>query len=94
MEKTDNGRKLGQLVTSGLPRQTAAERRQRSFAIAVEEFHCDASGRLFMEAFCAVAPPKRPHSSEGGSGEWVGPEVQNIRSAQTEADAESNESAA
>jgi hypothetical protein len=72
MEKTDNGRKLGQLVTGGLPRQTAAERRQKSFAIAVEEFHCDASGRLFIEAFCAVAPPKRPSSPDDAGGERGG----------------------
>jgi hypothetical protein len=63
MEKADNGRKHRQLVTGGPPRQTAAERRQKSFAIAVEEFHCDASGKLFIEAFRAVAPPKRPRSS-------------------------------
>jgi hypothetical protein len=64
MEKADNGRKHRQFVTGGLPRQTAAERRQKSFAIAVEEFHCDSSGKLFIEAFRAVAPPKRPRSSE------------------------------
>jgi hypothetical protein len=63
MEKTDNGRKYGQFVTNG-PRQTAAERRQKSFAMAAQEFHCDASGRLFMEAFNAIAPPKRPRSPD------------------------------
>jgi hypothetical protein len=72
MEKTDNRRKLGQFVTGGPPRQTAAERRQKSFAMAVEEFHCDPSGRLFMEAFRAVAPPKRPRSPDDTGGEQSG----------------------
>jgi hypothetical protein len=49
----------------GAPRQTAAERRLRNFAAAVEQFHCDTSGKLFNEAFQAIAPPKIPQHSTG-----------------------------
>jgi hypothetical protein len=93
MEKANNGRKSGQLVTGALPRQTAAERRQKSFAIAVEEFHCDASGRLFTEAFRAVAPPKRP-SSPDGAGERSGLDPHNGMPSRTTAAADPNEPAA
>jgi hypothetical protein len=93
MEKTNNGRTPGQLVTGALPRQTAAERRQKSFAIAVEEFHCDASGRLFTEAFRAVAPPKRPSSSDV-AGERSGLDPHNGMPGRTTAAADPNEPAA
>jgi hypothetical protein len=94
MEKTDNGRKHGQLVTGGLLRQTAAERRQKSFAIAVEEFHCDASGRLFIEAFRAVAPPKRPSASDDASGEGGGLDPHNGMPDRLASAEDPNESAA
>jgi hypothetical protein len=93
MEKTNNGRTPGQLVTGALPRQTAAERRQKSFAIAVEEFHCDVSGRLFTEAFRAVAPPKRPSSSDV-AGERSGLDPHNGMPGRTTAAADPNEPAA
>ena len=94
MEKTNSGRTPGQLVTGALPRQTAAERRQKSFAIAVEEFHCDASGRLFTEAFRAVAPPKRPSSSDGTGGERSALDLHNGTAGRTTAAADPNEPAA
>ena len=62
MEKTRNGRTHRQFVTAAHPRQTAAERRLKSFAIAVEEFHCDTSGTLFNEAFQSIAPAKRANA--------------------------------
>jgi hypothetical protein len=60
MEKTRNVRMHRPFVTAAYPRQTAAERRLKSFAIAVEEFHCDPGGKLFNDAFQSIAPPKRP----------------------------------
>lgn len=51
-------------MTAERPRQTAAERRLKSFAIAVEEFHCDTGGKLFNQAFQSIAPPKRPSARD------------------------------
>jgi hypothetical protein len=93
MEKTDNGRKHGPLVTGGLPRQTAAERRQKSFAIAVEKFHCDPSGQLFIEAFYAVAPPKRPSSPDDAGGERGALDPHNGMPGRIESAEDPNESA-
>jgi hypothetical protein len=84
MEKTRNGRAHRQFVTAAPPRQTAAERRLKSFAIALEEFQCDKGGTLFNEAFQSIAPPKRPSTRNRTVSERSGMDVDNGPSVQIE----------
>jgi hypothetical protein len=66
------------------PRQTAAERRLKSFAIAVEEFHCDTGSKLFNEVFESIAPPKRPSARDRTVSERSGMDADKALSGQIE----------